>query len=60
MTVTLQDPVLLRDPASRHAFPEMRPPPRLGALRTLREAILAGFADGEEPLADRRSKGAGS
>ena len=44
MTITLQDPTLLRDPASRHAFPEMRQEPRLRAPRTLAEEILAGFA----------------
>jgi phosphatidate phosphatase APP1 len=41
MTVVLQDPVLSRDPSSRHAFPIIEGEADLRAPRTLAEEILA-------------------
>jgi hypothetical protein len=46
MTITLQDPVLPRDPTSRHAFPEVRNEPKLIAPRTLAEELLTRFVRG--------------
>ena len=55
MTITLQDPMLLRDPASRHAFPEMGHEQRQRRREpmTLAEEILARFARGQEALGGR-------
>jgi hypothetical protein len=47
MTITLQDPALKRDPASGHAFPEVRAEAELRAPRTLAEELLAAFRSGE-------------
>jgi hypothetical protein len=46
MPMTLQDPILDRDPASRHAFPELRREAELRAPRTLAEELLAWFRSG--------------
>jgi len=53
MTITLLDPALLRGPNARgvFVFPEMRPPPRLWATRSLDE-IRAG-ADSQQADGDR-------
>ena len=58
MTITLQDPMLLRDPASRHSFPEMRHEGRLRAARTLAMEILARYARGGDRGRSRASRGA--
>jgi hypothetical protein len=47
MTITLQDPILERDPSSRHAFPEFQGEAELRAPRTLAEELLASFRSGE-------------
>ena len=46
MTTMLQDPTLRRDPASLHAFPEIRNEAVLRAPRTLAEELLASFNEG--------------
>ena len=43
MATTLQDPILERDPASRHAFPEIAGKQTMRATRTLAEELLASF-----------------
>jgi len=47
MITTLQDPTLDRDPASRHAFPEILGDAELRAPRTLAEELLASFHSGQ-------------
>lgn len=51
MPITLQDPTRLREPASRHAFPDMQHEPRLGGPREANIGVVQPHACGPpDPL----------